>query len=64
VIDHFTNLRYLEVKLDLVLGDDTILRGARHGIFSFQRELMTPLVLRDVLYVHGLKKTMVSISSI
>jgi hypothetical protein len=64
VKEHFTNIRDLEIRLEIVLGDDTIVKAAWRGTISFQRELMPPLVSRDVLYVHGLKKNLVSIFSI
>ena len=61
---HFTDLKDQEIKLEIVLGDNTIVRAVRHGTVSFQRELRPPLVFKDVLYVPGLKKNMISISSI
>jgi hypothetical protein len=47
-----------------VLGDDTIVNAAGCGTVSFQRECMSPLVFMDVLYVPGLKKNIISVSSI
>jgi hypothetical protein len=35
-----------------------------HGTISFQRDLSPPLVFMDVLYVPGLKKNLISVSSI
>jgi hypothetical protein len=64
VRENFTDLRDLEIRLEIVLGDDTIVRVVGCGTISFQRELMSPLVFRDVLYVPGLKKNLVSVSSI
>ena len=64
VREHFTDLRDLEIKLEIVLGNDTIVKAAKHGTISFQRECMPPLVFRDVLYVLGLKKNLISVSSI
>jgi hypothetical protein len=61
---HFTNLRDPEIRLEIVLGDDTIVRVSIRGTISFQRECMSPLVFRDVLYVSGLKKNIISVSSI
>jgi hypothetical protein len=54
----------METKLEIVLGDDTIVRAVGHGTVSFQRECMPPLVFRNVLYVSGLKKNLISVSSI
>jgi hypothetical protein len=64
VREHFTDLTKLGVDLEIVLGNDTIVRAVRHGTVSFQRELRPPMVLRDVLYVPGLKKNLISISTI
>jgi hypothetical protein len=50
--------------LEIVLGDNTIVRAIGHGIVSFKRELMPPLVFKDILYVPGLKKTLISVFSI
>jgi hypothetical protein len=62
--EHFTDLRDLEIKLEIVLGDDTIVRADGCGIVSFQRKLRPSLVFRDVLYVPRLKKKLISVSSI
>jgi hypothetical protein len=64
VREHFTDLRDPEIKLEIVLGDNTIVRAVGRGTVSFQRELRPPLVFRDVLYVPGLKKNLISVSSI
>jgi hypothetical protein len=64
VREHFTDLRYPEIKLEIVLGDKNLVKVVGHGTVYFQREFMPPLVFRDVLYVHGLKKNLISFSSI
>jgi hypothetical protein len=64
VRENFANLRDLEIRLEIVLGNDTIVKAAKHGTISFQRECMPPLVFRDVLYVSGLKKNIISVSSV
>ena len=46
------------------MGDDLAVRVVVHGTITFQRESMSPMVLRDVLYVPGLKKNLVSVSMI
>jgi len=40
VIEHFTDLRDLDINLEIVLGDETIVGVARNGTISFQRELI------------------------
>ena len=47
-----------------VLGDDSTVKAVGHGTITFQRETMSPMVLRDVLFVPGLKKNLVSVSMI
>ena len=42
--------------MEVVFGDDTVVRAVGRGTITFQRESMSPMVLRDVLYVLGLKK--------
>ena len=46
------------------MGDDSTVRATRSGTITFQRESMSPMVLRDVLFVRGLKKNLVSVSMI
>ena len=60
------SLSFSQTKTDVkvVFGDDTIVRAVGHGTITFQRESMSPMVLRDVLYVLGLKKNLVSVSMI
>jgi hypothetical protein len=64
VKEHFTDLKDPEIRLEIVLGDNTIVRVVGRGTVSFQRELRPPLVFKDVLYVPGLKKNLISVSSI
>jgi hypothetical protein len=48
----------------VVLGDDSVVGAVGCGTVSFQRESLPPMLLRDVLYVLGLKKNLVSVSTI
>ena len=48
--------------MEVVLGDDSAVRAVGRGTITFQRESMSPMVLRDVLYVPSLKKNLVSVS--
>ena len=50
--------------MEIVLGDDLDVKSVGHGTITFQRESMSHIVLRDVLYVPGLKKNLVSVSMI
>jgi hypothetical protein len=64
VREHFTDLTESGIKLEIVLRNNTIVKAAGHGTVSFQRELRPPMVFRDVLYVPGLKKNLISVSTI
>ena len=46
------------------MGDDSVVRAVGRGTITFQRESMSPMVLRDVLYAPRLKKNLVSVSMI
>jgi hypothetical protein len=47
-----------------VLGDDRVVKAVGTGTISFQRESLPPMLLREVLYVLGLKKNLISVSAI
>jgi hypothetical protein len=64
VREHFTDLRDLEIKMEIALGDDTIVRVAGHGTMTFQRDTMSSISFRDVLFVPGMKKNFISISTV
>jgi hypothetical protein len=63
VREHLTDLTqcgYVEV----MLGDDREVKVAGCGIVSFRRESLPPMTLTKVIYVPGLKKNLVSVSTI
>jgi hypothetical protein len=64
VREHFTNLKDPEVKMEISLGDDNIVRVVGRGTVTFQRDTMPPISFRDVLYVLGLKKNLISVSTL
>jgi hypothetical protein len=41
-----------------------VVKEVGSGTVSFQRESQPPMLLRDVLYVYGLKKKLISVSNI
>jgi hypothetical protein len=49
---------------EVVLGDDREIKVADCGTVSFRRESLPPMILMEVLYVLGLKKNLVSVSTI
>ena len=60
----FTEMLETNLELEVVLGDDTVVRAVGRGIVRFDRESMEPMLLRDVLYMLGLKKNLVLVSMI
>ena len=62
--DMFVEMSEIDLELEVVLGDDTVVRVVGRGTVRFDREFMQPMFLRDVLYVPGLKKNLVSVSMI
>ena len=60
----FSELSQIEIDVEVVLGDDSAVKAVGRGTITFQRESMSPMVLRDVLYVPGLKENLVSVSMI
>jgi len=64
VREHFTNLLEDEIDLEVVLGDNSKIKAAGMGTISFQRESPPPLRVTNVLYVVGLKKSLILVSSL
>ena len=56
--DMFTEMFESELEMEVVLGDDTVVRVVGRGTARFERESMQPMFMRDVLYVPGLKKNL------
>jgi hypothetical protein len=50
--------------VEVVLGDDQEVKVAGYGTVSFWRESLPPMTFTEVLYVSGLKKNLVSVSTI
>jgi hypothetical protein len=50
--------------MDISLGYDTIVRVDGCGTMTFQRDIMPPISFKDVLYVPGMKKNMISVSTL
>jgi hypothetical protein len=63
VREHLTDLTRSR-DADVLLGDDWEVKVAGCGTISFQRESLPPMNLTEVLYVLGLKKNLVSVSTI
>ena len=60
----FSELSQTGIDVEVVLGDDTVVRAVGRGTIIFQRGSISPMTLRDVLFVLGLKKNLISVSMI
>jgi hypothetical protein len=63
VREHLTDLTEMG-NVEVVLGNDREVKVVGSGTVSFQRESLPPMTLTEVLYVSGLKKNLVSVSTI
>jgi hypothetical protein len=50
--------------MEIALRDDTIIRVVGSGTMTFQRDTTPPISFRDVLYVPGLMKNLISVSTL
>jgi hypothetical protein len=62
--EFFTRLQEGGVNLVIELGDDRRYKAQGVGTVSFQRESGKPLRFADVLYVSGLTKNLISVSTL
>jgi hypothetical protein len=62
--EHFSDLRDTEVRIDISLGDNRIVTVAGIGTVSFRRENLPPISFTDVLFVPGMKKNLISVSTL
>eukprot|EP00253_Pinus_taeda_P006122 PITA_06122 len=58
----FSDLEEKDLQMHIDMGDDGRYSATRLGMVAFQREQGAPLTLRDVMYVPGLKKNLVSVA--
>ena len=62
--DQFSQFSERRLNLEVELGDESIVIVVGVGTVSFQRESLPPLAVSKVLYVPGLKKNLISVSTI
>jgi hypothetical protein len=62
--EHLTNLVEKEAHLHVVLGDNARYTVKGVGSSSFQLDFDIPFQLSEVLYVLGIKRKLVSVSSL
>jgi hypothetical protein len=63
VRDYFSNLKE-EMDLYIEMGNNVECRATCHRIVTFQRETGKPLMVKDVLYVSGMSKNLISVSAL
>ena len=61
---YFTDLTETGMDVEVVLGDNFLVKAIGRGIVSFERDHGKSMKLRNVMYVLGLRKSMVSVSTI
>jgi hypothetical protein len=62
--EHFSNLRVSEIRMKIALGDDRYFTVAGVGTVSFRRDGLPPISFVDILYVPGMKKNLISVSTL
>jgi hypothetical protein len=63
VHEHLTDLTEIG-DIEVVLGDDRVVKAVGCETVSFQRDSLPPMLLREVLYAFVLKKNLVLVSAI
>jgi hypothetical protein len=64
VKEHLIDLKDTKVRMEIALGDDILVRVVGIGTVTFRRDSMPPISFRNVLYVPGLKKNLISFSTL
>eukprot|EP00253_Pinus_taeda_P010090 PITA_10090 len=64
VREYFSELSECGTDMEVVLGDDKVVRAVGVGTLTFERESKPPLKVSDVLYVPGMRKNLISISAL
>ena len=61
VREYFSELSESGTDIEVVLGDDRVVRAVGVGTLTFQRESKPPLKVSDVLYVPGMRKSILAL---
>jgi hypothetical protein len=64
VREHFSDLKGNEVRIDISPGDDRVVTVVGIGTVAFRRESLPPISFTDVLFVPGMKKKLISVSTL
>lgn len=62
--DLLSDVEEKNIQMHIEMGDDGRYSATGLGMVTFQREQGAPLTLRDVMYVLGFKKNLVSVSTL
>ena len=62
--DQFTQFSDRRINLEIEFGDESIVRAVGIGTVTFQMESLPPLAVSEVLYVPGLRKNLIFVSTI
>ena len=60
--EFFNELEEKDLQMHIEMGEDGRYSATGLGTFTFQMEWGAPLTLRDVMYVHGLNKNLVTVT--
>ena len=60
----FSEITERDIDVEVELGDDRVVRVVGKGTVAFQREFRPLQMFRDVYYVPGLKRNLISVSTI
>eukprot|EP00253_Pinus_taeda_P007482 PITA_07482 len=63
-IEDFAELSESGTDVEVVLGDDRVVRVVEVGTLTFHRESKPPLKVTDVIYVPGMRKNLISVSAL
>ena len=64
VREYFSELSESDTNVEVVLGDDRVVRAVGVGTLTFQRESKPPLKVTEVFYVPGMRKNLISVSAL
>eukprot|EP00253_Pinus_taeda_P028205 PITA_28205 len=64
VREYFSELSKGDTDMEVVLGDDSVVRAIGVGTLTFDSGPKPPLKVSDVLYVPGIKKNLISVSAL
>jgi transposase InsO family protein len=64
VREHFSDLRGPKVSIYISLGDDRVVIVIRISTVAFRREILPPISFTDVIFILGMKKNLISVSTL